>query len=351
MYSFLWLKFTDKHLIKTETLYRTFTCFLCGLLIMICSHAQLKKYHFSASKMGSPFTIVMVSNDSLKAAELAKKSYELVDSFNHIFSDYESESEIGLLNNYTGTQAQKISPALWDVLMISGKAYQKSKASFDITVGPLSSIWRKARKEKGFPSNALILEKRKLVGFKKLKFDTAKRQLTIFPGMRLDLGGVAKGYIAQQVVDFLRKNGITQALADAGGDMVMSNAPGDTKGWVIGVNIPETTDELLPRKLQLSNMAVATSGDAYQYFEKDGIKYSHIIDPRTGYGITSQRNVTVIAGNGADADWLATACSILSIDEAKKLAVSMRAELLITVLEKGKVVYYSTKGFARFWKL
>jgi thiamine biosynthesis lipoprotein len=350
MCSFLLLKFTDKHLIKTETLYRTFTCFLCGLLIMICSNAQLKKYHFSASKMGSPFNIVMVSDDSLKAAALAKKSYALVDSFNHIFSDYESESEIGRLNSYTGTQDQKISAALWDVFMISGKAYQKSKGSFDITVGPLSHIWRKARKEKSFPSRALILEKRKLVGFKKLGIDTAGRRLTIFPGMCLDLGGIAKGYIAQQVVDFLRINGVAQALADAGGDMVMSNAPTDTKGWVIGVNIPETTDELLPRKLQLSNMAVATSGDAYQYFEKNGIKYSHIIDPRTGYGIASQRNVTVIAGNGADADWLATACSILPIAEAKQLAISMKAELLITVLEKGKVIYHSTKDFAKYWK-
>jgi thiamine biosynthesis lipoprotein len=169
-------------------------------------------------------------------------------------------------------------------------------------------------------------------------------------GMRLDLGGIAKGYIAQKVIDFLRQEGISKALADAGGDMAMSSSVNNSKGWVIGVNIPETTDDLLPRHLILQNIAVATSGDAYQYIEHNGKKYSHIIDPRTGYGIQSQRNVTVIATNGTDADWLATACSILPIPEAKQIAKQAGAELLITELKNGQVVYHSTEGFGRYWE-
>ena len=103
-------------------------------------------------------------------------------------------------------------------------------------------------------------------------------------------------------------------------------------------------------KLLLHDKAVATSGDAFQYFKHRGRKYSHIIDPRTGYGITSQRNVTVIAANGAEADWLATACSILPITEAKKLAASLHAELLITELKNGRIIYHSTEGFRNYWK-
>ena len=292
-----------------------------------------------------------MADDSLKAAVMAKECYVLVDSFNHLFSDYDTTSELSRLNAKAGKSPQKISPALFDIILRSQKAYQQSKHAFDITIGPLSKFWRKARKDKKFPEAFTVAIKRKLVGFSQLQIDMLHQTVKLpVAGMQLDLGGIAKGYIAQKVVDLLYTKGITQALADAGGDMAMSNAPDKTNGWIIGINVPETTDELLPRKLLLQNISVATSGDAYQYFENKGIKYSHIIDPRTGYGISSQRNVTVIASNGTDADWLATACSILSIEESKKLAVKMKAELLITEMKNEKVVYYMTSGFKQFWK-
>lgn len=332
-------------------MYRTSAYIFYLLLTIISTHAQPGKFYFSQMKMGSPFNLILVTDDSLKAAGLADRSFALVDSFNHLYSDYDTASELSHINAYAGKGKQQVSAGLWDILLYSNLAYVNSKGAYDITVGPLSQLWRRSRKEKIFPGKKAVDEKRKLVGFKKIQIDKIARSVTLpVTGMRLDLGGIAKGYIAQKVVDFLRQNGVTQALADAGGDMVMSNAPNSNTGWVIGVNIPETTDDLLPKKLYLQNMAVATSGDAYQYMEHNGLKYSHIIDPRTGYGIHSQRNVTVVAKNGADADWLATACSILPIAHAKKLAESMHAELLITVLNNGKVVYHSTQGFAKYWK-
>jgi thiamine biosynthesis lipoprotein len=168
--------------------------------------------------------------------------------------------------------------------------------------------------------------------------------------MQLDFGGIAKGYIAQRVIDYLKTSGIQQALADAGGDIVMSGAPLNQKGWLVGVNVPETTDDLLNKKLQLSNCSVATSGDVYQYIEKNGVKYSHIINPITGYGVTNLRNVTIIAKTGATADWLATACSILPIKEAKKLAISHQAALLITTLKNGKLIFEATSNFKNYWQ-
>jgi len=168
--------------------------------------------------------------------------------------------------------------------------------------------------------------------------------------MQLDFGGIGKGYIAQNVVDFLNTQGIPESLVDAGGDIVLGNAPWDKKGWTVGVNQPEKADDLLPEKLQLHNLSVATSGDVYQFIEHNGKKYSHIIDPATGYGVTSLRNVTVISNDGALADWLATACSILPINQAKKLANTMHAELLITELINNRIQPYTTKGFAQYWK-
>lgn len=271
-----------------------------------------------------------------------------MDSLNAVFSDYDSTSELSRICGKAGIQ--NVSPRMMDLTLQAANAFRQSRGAFDITVGALSKLWRKARKEKRFPDSIEVIHARSFVGMNRIRLNTKDHTLSIQAGTRLDFGGIAKGYSAQLVIDFLRTQGILHALADAGGDMVMSDAPPGSKGWMVGVNVPETTDELLPRKLQLANMAVATSGDAYQYMEHDGKKYSHIIDPRTGYGISSQRNVTVIAANGTDADWLATACSILPVAEAKKLAVRMHAELLITELENDVVIYHKTKGFDRYWK-
>jgi thiamine biosynthesis lipoprotein len=302
-------------------------------------------------KMGSAFNLIIVSADSNKANHLAQKSYELVDSLNHIFSNYDSSSELSKINASAGLLPYKMSRAMLDLVQKSQYAYIQSKGAYDISIGPLSSLWRNARKAKLFPEASTVIATKKLVGFAQVKIN--KRLGTIFlpnANMQLDFGGIAKGYIAQWVINFLKANGIQQALVDAGGDIVMSGAPLNQQGWLIGVNLPETTDQLLNKKLQLSNCSVATSGDVYQFIEYKGVKYSHIINPLTGYGVTNLRNVTIVAKTGATADWLATACSILPIKEAKQLAISHQAALLITTLKNGKLVFEATPNFKNYWQ-
>lgn len=313
--------------------------------------AQTRKFSYSEMKMGSAFNLIIVSADSNKANHLARKSYELVDSLNHIFSNYDSSSELSKINASAGLLPYKMSRAMLDLVQKSQYAYIQSKGAYDISIGPLSSLWRNARKAKLFPEASTVLATKKLVGFAQIKIN--KRLGTIFlpnANMQLDFGGIAKGYIAQWVINFLKANGIQQALVDAGGDIVMSGAPLNQQGWLIGVNLPETTDQLLNKKLQLSNCSVATSGDVYQFIEYKGVKYSHIINPLTGYGVTNLRNVTIVAKTGATADWLATACSILPIKEAKQLAISHQAALLITTLKNGKLVFEATPNFKNYWQ-
>lgn len=313
--------------------------------------AQTRKFSYSEMKMGSAFNLIIVSADSNKANHLARKSYELVDSLNHIFSNYDSSSELSKINASAGLLPYKMSTAMLDLVQKSQYAYIQSKGAYDISIGPLSSLWRKARKAKLFPEASTVLATKKLVGFAQIKIN--KRLGTIFlpnANMQLDFGGIAKGYIAQWVINFLKANGIQQALVDAGGDIVMSGAPLNQQGWLIGVNLPETTDQLLNKKLQLSNCSVATSGNVYQFIEYKGVKYSHIINPLTGYGVTNLRNVTIVAKTGATADWLATACSILPIKEAKQLAISHQAALLITTLKNGKLVFEATPNFKNYWQ-
>ena len=322
------------------------------VLVSITSNAQKTRFSFSEQKMGSPLHIIFYAQDSVSANKQARACFELIDSLNHIFSNYDSSSELSSINNNAGIAKNIVSPLMWELIMQSKEAYIKSKGAYNIAMGPLTQLWRTARRLKQFPSQVQIKNKLLLCDFNKIQLNNQDHSIYLpAKGMQLDFGGIGKGYIAQKVVDYLKKEGVTASLVDAGGDIVFGDAPPNKKGWIVGVNQPEKTDDLLPEKLQLHNMSVATSGDVYQFIEHAGKKYSHIINPLTGYGVTSLRNVTVIANNGADADWLATACSILPINEAKRLALSLHAELLITESVNNQLKRYNTKGFDKYWGL
>lgn len=323
------------------------------LLITSIGYTQPKRFTFSQPKMGSPFNIIFYSGDSLQANAIAMQCFQLVDSLVMIYSDYIDSSELNQLCAKAGTPKNSVivSPALFDILWISKTAYEKSEGTFDITLGPVTKLWRKARREKIFPDDNAVKEKLALTGFKKIRINATTHEVQLLqPGMQLDLGGIAQGYIGQRVIDFLKTKNIFNALVDVSGDIVAIGAPPNTNGWTIGVNAPGKTDELQKQNLLISNKGVTTSGDVYQYIEHDGKRYSHIVDPRTGYGITSQKNVTVIANDGTTADWLTKACSILPTRKAKKLVHSLQAEVLIGEVKKGAPVFHATKGFEKYWK-
>ena len=301
--------------------------------------------------MGSPLNIIFYAQDSVIANKQARACFKLVDSLNHIFSNYDSSSELTRINNNAGITKNMASPFMWELLLESKRAYTKSHGAYNIAMGPLTHLWRIARRLKQFPTATQIKNNLLLSDFNKIQINAQDHSIYLSAkGMQLDFGGIGKGYIAQKIVDFLNTQGIPESLVDAGGDIVLGNAPPNKKGWTVGVNQPEQAENLLPEKLQLHNLSVATSGDVYQFIEHNGKKHSHIINPATGYGVTSLRNVTVIANDGALADWLATACSILPIHQAKKLANAMHAELLITELINNRIQPYSTKGFEQYWE-
>ena len=301
--------------------------------------------------MGSPLNIIFYAQDSVIANKQARACFKLVDSLNHIFSNYDSSSELTRINNNAGIAKSMASPCMWELLLESKRAYTKSHGAYNIAMGPLTHLWRIARRLKQFPTATQIKNNLLLSDFNKIQINAQDHSIYLSAkGMQLDFGGIGKGYIAQKIVDFLNTQGIPESLVDAGGDIVLGNAPPNKKGWTVGVNQPEQAENLLPEKLQLHNLSVATSGDVYQFIEHNGKKHSHIINPATGYGVTSLRNVTVIANDGALADWLATACSILPIHQAKKLANAMHAELLITELINNRIQPYSTKGFEQYWE-
>jgi FAD:protein FMN transferase len=292
--------------------------------------------------MGSPLNITIFANDSAKASLLAKKSFQMADSLNLIFSDYLENSELNLLSKTAGTNTfQAVSPALWDIIKQSVKASEKCKGAFDISVGSIVKLWRKIRKDKILPNENILQNSLQTTGYQSIILDSTNHSVKLLQkNTLLDLGGIAKGYVAQKIADFCKKQGIEKALVDAGGDLASIGT-----GWRVGVTIPNS-DELLERFIILNNQAVATSGNMYQFVEIDGKKYSHIVNPWTGLGLTHQRNVTVIAPDGATADWLATACSVLSVKKALKLIKKTRnCELLMLEMRKGKLKKWQSKGF------
>ena len=334
-------------------MFRPLAILLICIVVTTGLRAQDKRFSFTRPKMGSPFTIILYTTDSISAGSITQHCFELVDSLVMIFSDYIDSSELNRLCARAGKPGDPFvcSAPLFDILRQSQYAFQQSSGSFDITLGPITRLWRKARKEKIFPSEAQVKTQLACTGFNKLVLDTNTHTARLQQqGMQLDLGGIGQGYIAQQVIDYLKKQQVTNALVDVSGDIVCTGKPPGSKGWTVAVNVPESADELLPGQLLISNYAVTTSGDVYQFMEHDGKKYSHIVDPATGYGITSQRNVTVIARDGTLADWLTKACSILSIGKAKKLAHRLGASVLIAEMKNGKVQYHYSRGFTRWWK-
>ncbi len=325
---------------------------LSFLALSLCGFAQYKKYNFQQPKMGSPFNIIIYSTDSAEANNAADAVFKLIDTLNAVYSDYLPESELNMLCKTSGKGGWvSVSEPLFGILQKARGASEMSYGSYDVTMGPLVKLWRKARHEKKLPAKDRLEITRKFVSYKYIELDTSRRMVRLLKeGMQLDLGGIAKGETAQRAYSRLCEFGFAYSLIDAGGDIVAGKAPPQIDGWKIAINLAGTS-ELMNRQLSLQDKAVATSGDLYQYIELDGNRYSHIINPASGYALTDSRNVTVIANNGADADWLATACSILSIKKAMRLIKKISgAEVQIIILKNNKSYFYRSHGFTSYFK-
>jgi thiamine biosynthesis lipoprotein len=326
------------------------------LLMAICllpvslAHGQTK-YVFEKPEMGSPFTITIYGRDSAGVAQAAALAFDTAEKLNALLSDYIDSSEINRLSA-TGGQHRwvPVSPPLFDILQKSLQAARLSNGSYDITVGPVVRLWRKARKTHQFPDTAALRAALERTGYRWLHLDTVNHAVWLDKeGMQLDIGGLGKGFVAQAALDLLHRQGYPVAMVNAGGKIVMGQAPPGKDGWLIGINAPGEKEAILPSLLLLKQMAVATSGDIYQYVEIDGKRYSHIVDPKTGIGLTRRRNVTALAPDGTEADWLATACSVLSWRKSLRLIHRLPGTaLLVTEMKNGKISRQSSPGFRNY---
>lgn len=320
---------------------------LAGLLsaCRMVDESAMKRHEFSRLEMGMPVRMILYSDSPSQARLAAKTAFDRIRSLNQILSDYEDDSELNQVRHSSGSgEWLTISRELWSVMRRSDQLAKETGGAFDITAGPLIQLWKRARRQRALPTTEKLTEAMTRVGHYYIDYRETDRSLVLWQkGMRLDLGGIAKGFAMDEAMKVLKQEGINRALITGGGDMVASASPPGKAGWKI--ELPQLGTNATTQFIRLKNGAFATSGDRYQFVILDGKRYSHIVDPRSGIALTNHRLVYVIARDGVTADSLATATSVLDIDEALSLARAHRAELKIQIRTEEETLFHASPGF------
>jgi len=268
--------------------------------------------------MGVQTRIALYASDESTATHAAAEAFDVIGRLDAMMSDYRADSELSQLPRLAVDRSTSVPDDLFHVLDFSQRVALQSDGAFDVTIGPLVAQWRKARQSGVLPTHTERDAAMNRVGWRLLHVDSSTRTVRLeSEAMRLDLGGVAKGYAAQRAVDQLSAHGFSRCLVALAGDVVAGDPPPDQNGWV--VEMPHAEDGEHPRRIILANAAISTSGDTEQFITIDGIRYSHIVDPRTGLGMTDHRTVSVIAPRGEVADAMSTALCVLGRDGVNRL--------------------------------
>lgn len=270
--------------------------------------------------MGVRVTITLYAPDADTAQRACRSAFNRIAEIEQITSDYRPDSELMRLCSQAGGAPVRVSDHLFFVLQKAVLLSKRTQGAFDVTVGPFVQLWRRARRTGQLPTPQELNEAKQLVGYQKIVLNPeCKTVQLLVPGMRLDLGGIAKGYALDCALAELNRFGIRHALLEAGGDIVAGLAPPKTAGWKIKIaNAPPGR-----QWIYLALGAISSSGDTEQYVEFEGKRYSHIVDPRTGLGLTTRTAATVIARNGVTSDSLATALCVLGEKKGKELIRTM----------------------------
>lgn len=272
------------------------------------SRFTLVEYH-----MGIDARIVVYAKSEEDARRAFAPAFKRIADLEQSMSDYRPTSELMTLCAKPAGTKVRLSDDLFKVLARSQEISRQTGGRFDCTVGPLVQLWRKARKSKVLPKPEEIEAAKALVGFEKLHLDKRCNEAWLDKdGMKLDLGGIAKGYAADQALIELKKQDVRSALIEMGGDLRLGEAPPGTKGWT--VEVPNAGETFF-----LKNCSISSSGDTEQFVEIDGKRYSHVVDTRTGYGLTDRIQATIIAKDGFTTDPISTALTLLDDAEREKL--------------------------------
>lgn len=326
--------------------------FTSGALLTACAtnlvarqagdKTHLERYQFSEAHLGTVVSLVFYSDNRAEAKALGERCLQKVVHLDGVFSDYRDDSELMGLCDRAHKESVPVSEELFAVLSCGLKISAQSSGAFDMTVGVSSKAWRQHRQGK----QPGPVPRSRNADYRDVILDQSKKTVRFNKPLQLDLGGIAKGYIADELARILKQGGIEHFAVSVGGEIVLGAAPPGKKGWKVRL---EDAQQQVIGTVELSHTAVSTSGDSYQFAEIGGKRSAHVLDPRTGKGKEDRCNVTVIAPSGMLADGWATALRVAGVEKGSELAGKTPAiEALFTPRDAALV---KTPGFPGFeWK-
>jgi len=296
--------------------------------------SNLFKYHQVA--MGTMIEITLIGDDEEAANKATLQAFQEIKRIEILMSSWIDSSDITRINRSAGKEWVKVSNETLEVIKKAKEISELSEGGFDITIGPLAEIWRKAREEKVPPSTEEVKEKLDLVNFKNLKVDQEGRVFLKKKGMGVDLGGIAKGYAVDRGFEILKSLGYKNLIVNAGGDLRVGGLK-NNQPWSIGIQNPRETQNILTR-ISVSDVAVATSGDYEKFFIYQGKRYHHIFNPRDGFPTDGCQSVTIVTKDCITADALATAVFVLGPEKGYTLCQKLEGVDCFIVGKDGKMI-------------
>jgi thiamine biosynthesis lipoprotein len=289
------------------------------------SGEDYERFEFAQVHMGVRVGITLYADSRAAAEAAAGSAYAAFAEVDQACSDYLVESELNRLCRRAGDGFIPVSATLFTVVEQAQRISLLTDGALDITISPLVRLWRAARQSGVLPAASDIASAKARIGWWKVRLDKATRAIALEPGVTIDLGGVAKGYGCDAALRALAAAGIRSAMVEAGGDIAVSGAPPGAEGWAIAIRGRQGPP------LLVADGAVSTSGDSEQFVEFDGKRYSHIVDPFTGYGLTNRMQVTVFSHNGLTSDPLATTICVVGESRGRRLAKRLGAHDVIVI--------------------
>jgi thiamine biosynthesis lipoprotein len=274
--------------------------------------------------MGTFARIVAVAKNEKIARRSIEAGFDEMKRIDSVMSDYKPDSQLSRVNREAFQHAVKVTPELFAIFQKSVQYSRLSNGAFDITVGPLVDLWHKAGETNSMPDENTLAAAKASVGYEKLILDANAMTVRFaVDGMRLDLGGIGKGYSVDRAVEVMRRKGATAGMVDSGGNIRCFGKPIDNDVWLVGIQDPNLENNGPLMVLKLNDMSVATSGDYRRFMTVGGKKVSHIIDTNTGKGSGKLASDTIIAKTAVDADALSTTVNVLGADKGLDLIESL----------------------------
>jgi thiamine biosynthesis lipoprotein len=286
--------------------------------------------------MGTVIEITLVGVEEEAANKAALQAFQEIKRIEHLMSPWIDSSDVTRINQSAGKGWVKVSQETLRVIKKAREISELSGGGFDITVGPLTQLWRMAR-ERGIPPPAEELkQKLGLVNFRNVMIDQEEKVFLKKRGMSIDLGGIAKGYAVDRAFEVLRTLGYKNLIVNAGGDLRVGGSKLD-QPWSIGIQDPRSSEKIMAT-VTISDSAIATSGDYEKFFIYQGKRYHHIFNPKDGLPSDGCQSVTIICKEGMVADALATAVFVLGPEKGYVLCQKLKGVDCLIVDKEGKII-------------